>query len=170
MAPDLGDEADIISLDLKQPGSELIELLDSLDNLLNKPIFISSFAFGAEDRGCLSNGVSAVSSQDDRGDAYESLVHHAAAHPNIIGIQYRQYLDDPCLGDPLGRCAQVGLVDVCHQAYAEMTNLVAVANAAAYSIRTGQMQPKEAPISFIPIKRLLILNSTVALHLLRCFE
>ena len=132
----MAEEADVVSLDLLRLASNCSNLLRALTKLMDKPIFISCFSFGAGDRGVLANGSCALQGQDDRGDAYYSLLQHAAAHPAIIGMQYKQLLDDPCLGDAVGRCSQIGLVDVCHRDYTEFISAVSSANAMAYSVAT----------------------------------
>ena len=146
----MAEECDVLSLDILEPGIELLELIESLSKLISKPIFISCFSFGAGDRGALANGACALQGQDDRGDAYRSLLQHAAAHPAIIGLQYKQLLDDPCLGDPIGRCSQVGLVDVCQREYLEFISAISSANAMAYSVRLGSIGPDGTPIDFVP--------------------
>ncbi len=116
---------------------------DSIENMVkmvDMPVMIGEFHFGALDRGLDATGIQAAASQEDRAKAYRRYIHRCAAHPMCLGAHYFQYADQPYLGRFDGENYQIGLVDVCGRPYEELTAEMSRAHREAYRIRMGEME------------------------------
>lgn len=136
---------DVFSLNAYQlkPDEELVQLIS---DQLNMPVMIGEFHFGATDVGMLASGIRAFSTQDERGQAYRYYVEQAAANPNIIGVHYFQWNDQPVLGRFDGENYQIGVVDVCQQPYWPFVSHMIKAHDNIYNVRSGM----QAPYSDVP--------------------
>ena len=110
-----------------------------------RPVLIGEFHFGATDRGLPSGGLKGVSTQADRGRAYQYFVESAAILPEVVGAHYFQWNDQPLLGRFDGENWQIGLVDVCHQPYAELTHALRETHARIYEVASGNAAPPASP-------------------------
>jgi hypothetical protein len=80
---------------------------------LDKPVLISEFHFGSDDRGPFGKGVVSVWNEQQRGEAYVKFVTAAAADPDIVGAHWFQYTDQPVSGRLLdGENSHIGLVGI----------------------------------------------------------
>jgi hypothetical protein len=80
---------------------------------LDKPLLISEFHFGSNDRGPFWGGLIQVPREEDRGAAYARFIKAAAEQPMIVGAHWFQYLDQPASGRLLdGENGHFGLVGV----------------------------------------------------------
>lgn len=122
------------------------EQIQYISERLKMPIMIGEFHFGAADVGMLAYGIRAVSTQSERGAAYQYYVEQAASIPELIGVHYFQLNDQPVLGRFDGENYQIGVVDVCHQPYQPFVEAMTRAHARMYEVRTG----KEAPVEQFP--------------------
>ncbi|MFC7677653.1 beta-galactosidase [Paenibacillus sp. GCM10028914] len=131
---------DVFSLNAYQlkPDEELVQLIS---NQLNMPVMIGEFHFGATDVGMLASGIRAFSTQEERGQAYRYYVEQAAANPNIIGVHYFQWNDQPVLGRFDGENYQIGVVDVCQQPYMPFVSHMMKAHDNIYAVRSGSRLP-----------------------------
>lgn len=131
---------DVFSLNCYQfsPDREQIE---HISKVLNKPVMIGEYHFGAADAGMLAYGIRAVGTQEERGQAYRYYVEQAAAIPELIGVHYFQWNDQPVLGRFDGENYQIGVVDVCNQPYQPFVEGVKQAHSNMYEVRTGQAEP-----------------------------
>lgn len=88
---------DVISFnvytDLPQRGLDL----DAIHKL-DKPVLITEFHFGSDDRGPFGKGVVSVWTEAQRGEAYARYVHAAASDPAIVGTHWFEYIDEPVTG------------------------------------------------------------------------
>lgn len=131
---------DVFSLNAYQlkPDEELVQLIS---DQLNMPVMIGEFHFGATDVGMLASGIRAFSTQEERGQAYRYYVEQAAANPNIIGVHYFQWNDQPVLGRFDGENYQIGVVDVCQQPYMPFVSQMMKAHDNIYAVRSGLQSP-----------------------------
>lgn len=97
-----------IYADLPQHGFDAAAM-----QLLDKPVLISEFHFGSDDRGPFGKGVVSVWNEAQRGAAYARFVAAAAADPEIVGAHWFQYTDQPVSGRLLdGENSHIGLVGI----------------------------------------------------------
>jgi hypothetical protein len=118
------------------------KFLDKVVKLTERPIVVGEFHFGAPTHG-LSGGLRQVASQKDRGLAYAYYVEHAAAHPNVIGTHWFQWLDQPATGRNDGENYNIGLIDVTDQPYAELVSAMAATHKRIFDIHTGKTPPTD---------------------------
>ncbi|MEO7072888.1 MAG: beta-agarase, partial [Rhodanobacter sp.] len=80
---------------------------------LDKPVLVSEFHFGSDDRGPFGKGVVSVWNEAQRGPAYAKFIAAAAQDPVIVGAHWFQYTDQPVSGRLLdGENSHVGLVGI----------------------------------------------------------
>ncbi len=99
-----------------------------------KPVIIGEFHFGALDRGLPATGICAANNQTERAAACKFYMEAGFARPEIVGIHYFQYLDQPITGRFDGENYQIGLVDVCFNPYMEVIEAFRSVNREIYSI------------------------------------
>ncbi|WP_375103576.1 beta-galactosidase [Paenibacillus sp. RS8] len=138
---------DVFSLNCYQfsPDKEQIAHISSR---LNKPVMIGEYHFGAADGGMLAYGIRAVATQEERGGAYRYFVEQAATIPQLIGVHYFQWNDQPVLGRYDGENYQIGVVDVCNQPYIPFVQAAKRAHEQMYQVRMG----RAAPYEFVPVE------------------
>ena len=113
-----------IYADLPQHGFDAAAM-----KTLDKPVLISEFHFGSDDRGPFGKGVVSVASEDERGKAYARFLAAAAANPQIIGAHWFQYTDQPVTGRLLdGENSHIGLVGITDIPFAGFIEAVRAAN------------------------------------------
>ncbi len=98
---------------------------DALRHLTgNKPILISEWYFSAQENrsGNVNNGyLMTVRNQDERARGAASAARYFARVPNIVGIHWFQYYDEPRGGRPIdGENYNFGLVDTGGEPYAQL--------------------------------------------------
>lgn len=100
----------------------------------DKPILIGEFNFGSADRGPFWAGLIDVGSEAQRAAHYQHYLQQAAAIPNMVGVHWFQYLDQPATGRLLdGENAHFGLVSIADVPYASFVEIVRQANLAVAS-------------------------------------
>jgi hypothetical protein len=96
---------------------------------LNKPVLISEFHFGSDDRGPFGKGVVSVASEAQRGAAYAKFVAAAAADPDIVGAHWFDYVDQPVSGRLLdGENSHIGLLGITDIPFGGFVEAVHAAN------------------------------------------
>lgn len=113
--------------------------IERMVEMVQMPVMIGEFHFGATDRGLDATGIQAVKNQTDRAKAYRYYMHRCASHPYCLGAHYFQYADQSYLGRFDGENYQIGMVDVCHRPYEEFIEGITKANAEVYDVRMGTM-------------------------------
>jgi len=104
---------------------------------LDKPVLISEFHFGSDDRGPFGRGVASVWNEAQRGPAYARYVQAAASDPDIVGVHWFDYVDQPVTGRLLdGENSHVGLVGITDIPFSGFVEAVRAAN--------RQLQPGRA--------------------------
>jgi hypothetical protein len=94
--------------DLPQHGFDATAM-----QVLDKPVLIGEFHFGSDDRGPFGKGVVSVWNEAQRGDAYAKFLAAAAANPDIVGVHWFEYTDQPVTGRLLdGENSHIGLVGI----------------------------------------------------------
>ncbi|WP_158880383.1 beta-galactosidase [Rhodanobacter sp. L36] len=113
--------------DLPQHGYDAAAM-----HALNKPVMITEFHFGSNDRGPFGNGVVSVENEQQRGVAYARYVNAAVNDPDIVGTHWFNYSDQPVTGRILdGENSHIGLVGITDIPFAGFVEAVRRANRSA---------------------------------------
>lgn len=106
--------------------------------VVNKPIILSEYSYGACDRGH-TGGPRTVANQKSRGMAYQDYVSKTAALDFIVGCHWFEYCDQPLTGrrndGTWGERYNVGLVNVVDRPYEELIKAAKKVNRSIYKIR-----------------------------------
>jgi hypothetical protein len=98
---------------------------------LDKPALIGEFQFGSTDTGLFWPGLYDVAIEAERGPAYAAYLHSALANPDIVGVHWFQYVDEPLTGRLLdGENGHMGFVSVADVPYAGLVSAARAANLA----------------------------------------
>ena len=122
-----------------EPPSDLIANVHKLTGL---PVLIGEFHIGVPDRG-MAPGLVQAMDQRERGIAYSDYVEHAAAHPEVIGAHWFQWVDEPVLGRPDGENYNIGWVDVTDRPYMDLVNAARITHARLLDIHLGKIPPSD---------------------------
>lgn len=96
---------------------------------LDKPLLVSEFHFGSRDRGPFWGGVAEVYKEEERGPAYAQFLSKALEEPQIVGVHWFQYLDQPATGRLLdGENGHLGLVGITDRPWDGFVKAVRKAN------------------------------------------
>ena len=119
---------DVISFnayaDVPQHGVDLAAIAK-----LGKPVLLTEFHFGSDDRGPFGRGVVPVWNEAQRGESYARYVQAAAKDPNVVGAHWFEYTDQPVSGRVLdGENAHVGLVGITDLPFKSFVDAVRKAN------------------------------------------
>lgn len=115
------------------------------------PVMIGEFHFGALDAGPTATGLEAVTSQAERGKAYQYYCERVAAHPYGVGCHYFQLYDQFFLGRFDGENYNIGLMDICSQPYSEMMDYVYACSKRIYKVATCSYAPAKAAPKTMPM-------------------
>jgi len=104
---------------------------------IDRPVVIGEFHFGALDRGLFHPGLRAAADQADRAAKFRTYVDSGLRHPNIVGVHWFQYRDQPTTGRFDGENYQIGLVDICDTPYPDMVRVSRELGSALYRRRAA---------------------------------
>jgi hypothetical protein len=116
------------------------DYLAKIYSLAHKPMLIGEFHIGVPGRG-MAPGLVQAMNQEERGVAYSYYVEHAAAHPEVIGTHWFQWIDQPALGRNDGENYNIGWVDVTDRPYDELVEAAKVTHARLLDIHLGKIPP-----------------------------
>jgi hypothetical protein len=91
----------------------------NLPNNLDAPVVIGEFHFGAWDRGMFGCSLINAGNQKKRSEMLKAYVNSALSNPQIVGVHWHQFSDQPVTGRFDGEHFQVGWTDVCDRPYKE---------------------------------------------------
>lgn len=114
--------------------------LDHIYSIAQRPILIGEFHIGAPERGMASGLVQAMS-QEERGVAFRYYVEQCAAHPDVVGTHWFQWLDQPVTGRNDGENYNIGFIDVTDQPYAELVAAAKLTHSRLLEIHEGKVPP-----------------------------
>ena len=116
-----------------------------------KPVLIGEWHFGcAIDRGLPATGIQGAESQTARGEAYRYYFEQGVARPELIGIHWFQWNDQPIFGRYDGENNNIGFLDICMQPYPELTGHATLSHERMYRIATGSEPPYNKVIRKVP--------------------
>ena len=115
---------------------------------LDKPLMITEFHFGSRDRGPFWGGVAEVYNEAERGPAYAHFLSKALEEPQVVGVHWFQYLDQPVTGRLLdGENGHLGLVAITDRPWAGFVKAVRKANLA---VAKSVLQPVPESLTKTP--------------------
>ncbi|WP_371920675.1 beta-agarase [Pseudomonas sp. HMWF032] len=115
---------------------------------LDKPLMVTEFHFGSRDRGPFWGGVAEVYKEEERGTAYAHFLAKALEEPQIVGLHWFQYLDQPVTGRLLdGENGHLGLVAITDRPWDGFVKAVRKAN---LDVPKTLLKPVAAPDSAAP--------------------
>jgi hypothetical protein len=116
----------------------------------NKPVMIGEFHHGAVDRALPATGITGVISQEERAAAYRNYVEQGFARPELIGMHYFQWVDQPYYGRFDGENYNIGVVTIQNLPYPELSEAMRLTNERIYRVGSGLEAPFKAEITRIP--------------------
>ncbi len=116
----------------------------------NKPVMIGEFHHGAVDRALPATGITGVINQDERAAAYRNYIEQGFARPELIGMHYFQWVDQPYYGRFDGENYNIGIVTIQNLPYPEISEAMRIANQRIYLVGSGLEEPFKAEITRIP--------------------
>jgi hypothetical protein len=129
---------DVVSVNLYSEHFDLARL-----GAIDKPILVSEFSFGSQDRGPFWAGVVDVGREGARATHYSEFVAAAARDARVIGAHWFQYLDEPASGRLLdGENGHFGMVSVADVPYVTLTDEMRRTNAEASLARESLLFEK----------------------------
>ncbi|WP_445939929.1 beta-agarase [Pseudomonas sp.] len=115
---------------------------------LDKPLMITEFHFGSRDRGPFWGGAAEVYKEEERGPAYAHFLAKALEEPQIVGLHWFQYLDQPVTGRLLdGENGHLGLVGITDRPWDGFVKAVRKAN---LDVPKTLLKPVAAPVPATP--------------------
>jgi hypothetical protein len=120
-----------------EPPADLIANVHKLTGL---PVLIGEFHIGVPDRG-MAPGLVQAMNQKERGLAYSYYVEHAAAHPEVIGTHWFQWIDEPVSGRQDGENYNIGWLNVTDQPYTDLVKAAQITNSRLLAIHLGKSDP-----------------------------
>lgn len=128
---------------------------EGLAKLTDTPVLISEFFFAANENrsGNTNNGhLMHVQTQAERAAGASAAVRHFAAFPNIAGIHWFQYADEPYGGRGDGEDFNMGLVDIKNVPYEQLLAALVPANREAPAIHAASAKPPVPQPDVVPIR------------------
>jgi hypothetical protein len=130
----------------KVPFDETKEIHD----LLQMPVMIGEWHFGALDVGLPSSGIGHVKTQADRGKAYRVYFEDAAANPYCVGVHWFTLYDQSALGRFDGENYNIGFLDICNKQHKPICNAAKKSHERMYEIATGKTKPYDKSPEYLP--------------------
>jgi hypothetical protein len=115
-----------------------------------KPVLIGEYHFGSIDRGLPANGIQGAENQNARGESYRYYLEQGFARPELIGIHYFQWIDQPVFGRFDGENYNIGFLDICMHPYNELTDQAKLSHEKMYKVANGDEKPFDIIIRKTP--------------------
>jgi len=119
--------------------------------LLDMPIMIGEWHFGALDVGLPASGIGHVPTQLDRGKAYRFYLEDAAAQPWCVGVHYFTLYDQSALGRFDGENYNIGFLDTCNRPYTPLVEAARLSHERQYQVATGEVAPYDDAPEYLPL-------------------
>ncbi|MCJ7448635.1 MAG: hypothetical protein MUO72_13175 [Bacteroidales bacterium] len=121
-----------------------------ISKISGKPVMIGEFHHGAVDRALPATGITGVLNQEQRAAAYRNYIEQGFARPELVGMHYFQWVDQPFYGRFDGENYNIGVVTLNNIPYQELTEAMKITNERIYKVGTGEKKPYKAEITKIP--------------------
>ncbi len=125
--------------------------MERISAMLNLPIMIGEWHFGALDAGLPASGIGHVPNQAGRGKAYRVYLEDAASQPWCVGVHYFILYDQSALGRFDGENYNIGFLDVCNRPYDPLTQAARLSHARLYQVASGELPPFDQEPAYLPM-------------------
>ncbi len=115
-----------------------------------KPVMIGEFHHGAVDRALPATGIVGVMSQDERAAAFRQYIEQGFARPELVGMHYFQWVDQPYYGRFDGENYNIGVVTTANIPYEELIRGMTTTNERIYDVATGKVAPFDGKVPRTP--------------------
>jgi hypothetical protein len=142
-----GERFDVFSINgygINPPPTEEIARISG------KPVIIGEFHHGAVDRALPATGIIGVLNQEDRASAFRNYIEQGFARPELVGMHYFQWIDQPFYGRNDGENYNIGILTTANLPYEELTNAATLTNERIYKVAAGLVKPYKANITSVP--------------------
>jgi hypothetical protein len=129
------------------PAGEMAQI----SALLNQPILIGEWHFGALDAGLPASGIGHVRNQAERGQAFRVYQEDAAAQPWCVGTHYFILYDQSAIGRFDGENYNIGFLDVCNRPYEALCRAARLTHERLYAVASGQAEPYAEEPHYLPL-------------------
>jgi hypothetical protein len=126
------------------------DVTEEIHRLLEMPVIIGEWHFGALDVGLPSSGIGHLHNQVDRAKAYRVYVEDAAANPNCVGTHWFTLYDESAVGRFDGENYNIGFLDVCHRPYKELSEAGIASHERIYDVASGTVEPFDDVPEYLP--------------------
>lgn len=126
------------------------DLGETICRVVDRPLLIGEWHFGALDAGLPSTGIGHVATQADRGRAYRVYLEDAAAKPWCVGVHYFTMYDESAIGRYDGENYNIGFFDVCNRPYEPLAAAAQQSHERMYRLRAGEMEPYNDRPEYLP--------------------
>jgi hypothetical protein len=127
-----------------------VETATKIDGLLNMPVMVGEWHFGALDSGLPASGIGHLKNQADRAKAYRVYLEDAAADPHCVGVHWFTLYDQSAVGRFDGEDYNIGFLDVCNRAYDEMGRAAVASHERMYEVAAGRAKPFDDAPEYLP--------------------
>jgi hypothetical protein len=127
------------------------EEMAHISHILNMPILVGEWHFGALDAGLPASGIGHVRDQQERGQAFRVYQEDAAAKPWCVGTHYFILYDQSAIGRFDGENYNIGFLDVCNQPYEPLCQAARLTHERLYAIASGQVEPYAEEPHYLPL-------------------
>ena len=115
-----------------------------------KPVMIGEFHHGAVDRALPATGIVGVMSQEERAAAFRQYIEQGFARPELVGMHYFQWVDQPYYGRFDGENYNIGIVTTANIPYDELMEGMTTTNERIYDVATGKVKPFDGKVPRTP--------------------
>ncbi|MDF1512890.1 MAG: hypothetical protein P1S60_03665 [Anaerolineae bacterium] len=129
---------DVFSMNCYKPRL-LSDEMARISALLDMPIMVGEWHFGALDVGLPASGIGHVPDQASRGQAFRVYLEDAAAKPWCVGVHYFTLYDQSALGRFDGENYNIGFVDTCSRSYPPLAGAARTSHERLYRVAGGQL-------------------------------
>ena len=126
------------------------EQTKEIHDLLQMPVIIGEWHFGALDVGLPSSGIGHVRTQEDRGKAYRVYFEDAAANPYCVGVHWFVLYDQSAIGRFDGENYNIGFLDICNQPHKPLCDAAIKSHEEVYEIADGTVNPYDDAPEYLP--------------------
>ena len=123
---------------------------DEVARRSGKPVMIGEWHFGCVDRGLPATGLQSAENQTARGEAYRHYFEQGVTRPELIGVHWFQWNDQPIFGRGDGENYNIGFLDICNRPYPELTEQAKASHERMYRVANGEEQPFNKVIRRVP--------------------
>jgi len=124
--------------------------MQKIAGLLNQPVLVGEWHFGALDAGLPGSGIGHVRDQAARGRAYRVYLEDAAAKPWCVGVHWFTLYDESAIGRFDGENWNIGFLDICNRAYDPLAAAARASHERLYAVARGETAPFDDAPEYLP--------------------